>query len=39
MRSEHARASHPGLSFRSPGFSPGREESRVQGLDKGARST
>ena len=34
-RSEHAHASYPGLSFRSPGFSPymGREEKRVQGLD------
>ena len=33
--SEHAHASYPGLSFRSPGFSPyvGREERRVQGLD------
>ena len=33
-RSEHAHASHPGLSFRPPGFSPymGRKERRVQGL-------
>ena len=35
VRSEHAHASYPGLSFRSPGFSTyrGREERRVQGLD------
>ena len=35
VRSEHAHASYPGLSFRPPGFSPymGREEMRVQGLD------
>ena len=35
VRSEHAHASYPGLSFRPPGFSPymGREERRVQGLD------
>ena len=34
-RSEHSHASYPGLSLRSPGFSPyrGREERRVQGLD------
>ena len=34
-RSEHAHASYPGLSFRSPGFSryTGREERGVQGLD------
>ena len=33
--SEYAHASHPGLSFRPPGFSPyrGQEERRVQGLD------
>ena len=35
VRSEHAHASYPGLSFHPPGFSPhmGREERRVQGLD------
>ena len=35
VRSEHARASYPGLFFRTPEFSPyiGREERRVQGLD------
>ena len=35
VRSEHALASYPGLSFRPPWFSPyrGREERRVQGLD------
>ena len=35
VRSEHAHASYPGLSFRPPGFSPymRREERRVQGLD------
>ena len=36
VRSEHAHASYPGLFSRPPGFSPyiGREERRVQGLDK-----
>ena len=35
VRSEHAHARFPGLSFRPPGFSHyrGREERRVQGLD------
>ena len=35
VRSEHAHASYPGLSFRPPGFSlyRGREERRVQGLN------
>ena len=37
VRFEHGYASYPGLSFRSPGFSPykGREERRLQGLDYG----
>ena len=35
VRSEHAHASYPRLSFRPPGFSPymGRKERRVQELD------